>query len=122
MSSSNGQQNLVRLTQLCFILNAALWFVLGAINLANIAGVSGQVVGIIALGVLMLANGAVLLVTGLGLGRQRRWLYYFAVVVVVVNLVLTVTDEFGPLDLVVLALNAILLVLLVVVRKHYTAS
>lgn len=122
MSPSTGWEKLVRVTQLLFLLNATFWFVLGAINLASIAGISGQVVGLMVLGVLMLANGAALLAAGLGLGRPRRWRYFFAVALVLANLVLTVTDEFGLLDFVVLALNAILLVLLLVVRKHFTAE
>ncbi len=68
-----------------------------------------------------MACGAGMVAAGLGLGRRRVW-YYFALAVLAVNIVLTVTDQFGAFDLATLLLDLILLGLLVITRAQYLAA
>jgi hypothetical protein len=75
--------------------------------------------GIIA--ILMLGNAGAMLLSGIGLGRRSRLFYVFALGVLLVNLVLTVTDQVGLLDLLMGALDLVLLGLLIAVRDRYFA-
>ena len=103
-----------------FALNGAAWIVLGVASLARMAGgTAGQPVMLAVLGALMLGNAAVLLWIGRGLGRQRRIFLYLGLAVLAANLVLTVTDQMGLYDWLILALNLGLLVLLLASRTHY---
>lgn len=73
------------------------------------------------IGVLMLLNTAALVWVGLGLGRRERRFYWSAVALVVVNLVLSITDQMGALDWFALALSAAMLALLLATKKLYNA-
>jgi hypothetical protein len=111
----------VRAAQALFYLNAAIWLLFGIWSLARLAGgESGMVITLLVVALLMFGNVAAMLCCGWGLSRpQRRW-YYLALAVVVVNVVLTVTDQFGLFDLITLLVDLVLLGLLLAVRKRYT--
>ena len=110
---------IVLLTQALFFLNAILWIVLGVVFIVDHAS---SLAGGWLIPVLMAANAAVLGVIGWGLGTQRWWFYYAALLVLLVNIVLGVTDDIGLLDVLVLALNTVMLVLLFIKRAWYTAK
>lgn len=101
---------------LCALLGvvAAGWILL-ALSTFGRAGAPGANLAALdaVLGGLMLANAALLLVIAYGIGRRRRWPFYAGVGVLLVNAVLSVTDEFGLLDFLFLLLNLVLLALLV---------
>ena len=71
------------------------------------------------IGVLMLLNTAAMIWVGLGLGRRERRFFWGAVALVVVNLVLSITDQMGALDWFALALSAGMLGLLLATRRLY---
>ena len=56
---------------------------------------------------------------GIGIGRRRRLFYFFAMAILAVNIILTVTDEFGLLDLATLLIDLVLLGPLIVTRSEY---
>ena len=68
---------------------------------------------------LMFADAAALLVCGLWLNRQKAWVYWLAVVVLSLNIVLTIFDQFGVIDFLFVTLNAITLSFLLAGRKQY---
>jgi len=112
-----------RAAQALFYLNAAIWSILGIWSLARLASdESGIKVSLLVVALLMFGNAAAMLCCGWGLSRLRRAWYYLALAVVVVNVVLTVTDQFGFLDLVTLLIDLVLLGLLLAIRKRYTNS
>jgi len=53
------------------------------------------------------------------LGKRRAVWYWLAVAVVAVNVLLSVTDEFGLFDLAVLLVDGVLLILLLAARKRF---
>ena len=69
--------------------------------------------------IFMLANALVLLALARGLWMQKRLYWAVAVVYLVFNLVLTITDQFGLIDLAYLVVIALLLVFLVGTRRNY---
>ena len=103
-----------------FYTNAAIWMPLAAITVRRASGGSPEqrMTGIV-LTVLMVGNALALVLSGLGLKRRSRWFWLFALAVVVVNFVLTWTDQVGWLDVLTGAIDVVLLLLLVVVRKEY---
>jgi hypothetical protein len=122
MSDRSKSPAFVRAAQALFFLNAAIWLVFGIVSLVRLAGeASGMMVTLLIVALLMFGNAAAMLCSGWGLARrQRRW-YYLALAVVVVNVVLTVTDQFGFFDLVTLLIDLVLMGLLLAIRKRYTS-
>ncbi len=107
---------LVSISQGIFLLLALIWTILAILSLKRppsgmTAGHTWLLVG------LMAGNVLALLFSAWGIGRGGRWLYRFAVVVVGVNLILSLTDEFGLLDLLSLLLDSLLLLLLLAARQ-----
>ena len=84
-------------------------------------GPVGQQSAALIVGILMVGNAGAMLVSGIGLGKRSRLFYLFALGVLLVNLVLTVTDEFGLLDLLTGVLDLALLGLLITIRDRYSA-
>ena len=71
------------------------------------------------IGVLMLLNTAAMAWVAVGLGKQQRRFHVVAILLLAVNIVMSVTDQMGPIDWLILALNIGILVLLIVTRKRY---
>ncbi len=72
-----------------------------------------------AIAILMFGNAGALLIAGLWLGRLSKWAWLFALAVLFVNILLTVTDEFGALDLITLVIDLAIVALLVGTRKTF---
>jgi len=62
---------------------------------------------------LMVANALAFFIFTWNIQKRKRWIYHISVLYVAVNLILTVTDEFGALDLIILFTNIITLILLI---------
>jgi glucose-6-phosphate-specific signal transduction histidine kinase len=58
---------------------------------------------------MMIGNAGMLLFVGWRIGRRRRRIYYMALIVLLVNVALTLADDFGPFDFIILVLAGILL-------------
>jgi len=115
----------VRAAQALFFINAAIWLLFGIASLVRMAaGSPGRPTGTFVAGVvavLMLGNAAAMLVAGIGIGRQGRLFFYFAILVLIVNILLTLTDQFGVYDFVTLVIDGFLLGLLLATRSQYLA-
>jgi hypothetical protein len=112
----------VRMARWLFIILGFIWLVFGSWSILRIddSGENISSMMLIAIAALMFINAGVLLWSGWGIGRGKRWYYYFGLIVLAGNIFLTMTDEFGFLDLVVLLIAIVLFVLLVVARSNYT--
>jgi len=72
----------------------------------------------ILVGMLMFGNAFILLLAGIGLAERTRLTFLFAFLILSVNSLLTITDQVGLIDLLILALNLLTLALLVINRKQ----
>ena len=109
--------------QILFFILAAIWLLFGILSLIRMANdATDQTITLWVVAVLVVANAGAMLVAGLGLGSGHRLFYYFALVLLAANLVLTVTDQFGIFDLATLLIDAAVLVLLLVTRKRYLST
>lgn len=114
---------LIRQTRALLIVNGALWLILALASFARLPDQSSlPTEGRPLIAALMFVNAAVLLWLGASLDRARRSTYLLSVLVVLVNLILTVTDEVGLLDLVALLVNVMLLALLLFARSAYLSA
>ena len=84
----------VKIAQALFILGAVIWILFSVISLIRFPGASTSIVAC-----LMVANAGMLLLIGWGLGTRQRRIFYMALAVLVVNVALTLTDDFGLYDL-----------------------
>jgi len=120
MMSTTRAPNSVVTAQALFFVNAAVWLAFGVFSLVRLAtGTAAQTLVLLVVAILMFGNVGAMLVAGAGIGTRRRPFYYFGAVVLVVNIVLTVTDEFGLFDFITLVIDLMLLGLLIVTRSHY---
>jgi len=103
-----------------FFLNAAIWLALGISSLSrpgNNGPASPLTLLIVAL--LLFVNSGAMLVAGWGLGTRWKLFYYFAILLLLGNIILTFTDQFGFLDFVTLLLDCALLGILILHRKVF---
>jgi hypothetical protein len=109
----------LRTAQILLLINALVWIGVGISSLVDFpleeayAGLLWVLVG------LMFANALLFLAVAWGIGRGNRPLFWLGVAQVTVNLVLSVTDQVGFFDVLVLLLNAALLALLFAQRKQF---
>jgi lysylphosphatidylglycerol synthetase-like protein (DUF2156 family) len=67
---------------------------------------------------LMLANAGVILLLGNGLRKRLKLYYPITIIYLVINMLLTITDDFGLADLVYLLFVVVLFILLLVHRRN----
>lgn len=106
--------------QALFYLNALIWLGFGLYTLMNMLGrYPDGTITVYVIGFMMLGNVGAMCFSGILLGWQNKWFYFFAVFVLVSNIVLTVTDQFGFFDLTTLILDLVIFWLLISIRKNY---
>ena len=71
---------------------------------------------------MMLSNAAILAWLAWALSRRNRIIYIITVVLIFATAVLSITDEVGLVDLISLAVNLGLLILLFLARGEYRKS
>ena len=104
----------VIVAQAMFFLNAAIWILFSVLTLRRMHGSMAWIIA-----VLMASNAGAMLLAGWGIRKRHKWFYYLGIAVLAVNIVLTVTDQFGLLDLLTLLIDVTLLVLLLATRSRY---
>jgi len=112
---------LVKITQALFYINVVIWLAFGVITAAWMVNNQDpdQTVVAAIVTIFMFGNAAAMLISGLGLGTRSKWLYFLAVAVIVVNIILTFTDQFGWPDFLTLVIDVVIFVLLIVIRRRY---
>jgi hypothetical protein len=110
----------IRMTRILFYLNALIWLVFGVISLYRLgSGESAYVLTMLVVAVLMFGNVAAMLVAGFVLKWPRKWSFWLATAVLLINIVLTFTDQVGLADLATLLLDLVILSLLIVSREWF---
>lgn len=97
-----------------FFLLAGIWILFGATSLIN-----GSDTLTLILVILMIINAAVLAVIGRGIGKQQRLYYNLGLILLAGNILLTIADEFGWLDLLVLVIYIVLAILMLASRSVF---
>jgi hypothetical protein len=121
MTFSPNNINPIRVAQGLFFMNAVLWLLFGIISIAQMADSNSEqeiTMGIFA--ALMVGNIAAMVISGIWLGKAHKQYYYFALMVLTVNVILTVTDEYGLFYIITLLIDLVLFGLLIAARKRYS--
>jgi lysylphosphatidylglycerol synthetase-like protein (DUF2156 family) len=114
-----GRPAAVRAAQALLIANAVIWLGFGVASFIRIAELGAGSGTLAAVAVLMFGNAAAMLICGVGLGTRRRVFYWLALAVLIVNVVLTFTDQFGAFDLITLVIDLVIVGLLVAARGWF---
>ena len=113
----------VNISLLFVLLNAVIWLVLGFLIAVNrIPGLPDVLAMKIVLAIISLAFAAVLFGLVFLIQRHSRVAYLLALIIFILTCLLTIIDDFGLSDLVVLVLNIIPIILLIKDRKWYLQS
>jgi hypothetical protein len=112
----------VKTAQTVFGLNAVIWLAFGIVSLVRLAGSpSSQTITLLVVAILMFANVGTMLLSAWLIGKRKKLFYGLALAILLVNIVLTFTDQFGLFDLLTLIIDLILLAILLVKRKLFWA-
>ena len=111
----NKISSLLKWTRILFFLNAVVWLGLGILSLSFRALDDGSLVQWV-ITVLMLINGLVMICFGIMIISGGSLVFTLAILYMSLNVVLSITDQFGWVDALILFLNLCLLGSLFVTR------
>jgi len=115
LMGKNQPSKLLNLTRILFFVNAAVWLVFGALSVFQYFE-DGSLPRLIYEG-LMIANAVFMIWFGVMIVTGRNWVFFLAILYMAVNVVLSVTDQFGWIDALILLLNLVILGLLFLARQ-----
>ena len=107
--------------QALFVLNAAIWLLFGIngiLGLARNTTLPQMTLWVVT--ILMFGNVGAMLLAGWWLGKRSRGAFAFALAVLIVNLILTFTDQVGFFDILTALIDLGLLGLILFDRKSYS--
>ena len=119
MDKATAKPRTVFLAQTLFFLNGLIWLALGVVGLVRLADSGNPSVTLWLVAILMFGNVGAMLIAGLWLGQRSRWAFFFALVVLVVNILLTFTDQVGFWDILTVLIDLGLLGFLLYDCKNY---
>lgn len=110
----------VTVAWILFLVTAVIWLCFGMLSLIRAGdGKPGSPELAWILAALMFGNAIILVWLGSGIRNQKKLFFYLAVIYLLINLILTITDEFGTIDLLYLLFVASMLVFLLITRSNY---
>ena len=112
----NQISTMLKLTQVLFFANAIVWFLFGVMGLIRVIEAGSMLRWILA--IMMMANAAVMLWFGVTIVDGQAQVFFLAILYTALNAVLSITDQFGWVDFLILLLNLCLLGLLFVTRHR----
>jgi hypothetical protein len=109
--------NMLKLTRYLFFLNAAVWLAFGIASLLLRALDGGSLVRWV-ITVMMVANAAVMFWFGVKIITGQNRVFFLAILYMALNVALSLADQFGWIDALILFLNLCLLGLLFLTRHR----
>lgn len=106
---------LLKTTRTVFFLNALVWLVFAVMSFSF--AFNGADNWRFVLSALMLINAGIFVGFGFLIRKGQPWVFFLAILYVAVNVVLSITDQFGWIDFLIMLLNLVLLGLLLVTRQ-----
>jgi lysylphosphatidylglycerol synthetase-like protein (DUF2156 family) len=115
-----NNQKVMRISQGLMYLNALIWIVAGVagffLRRMNLNIPSWIFIG---MAILMLGYGVILIGLGIGLGTKNKFVYYAALVMIALSVILPIFDDFGFADLLAVIPAVITLVFLSINKKSF---
>lgn len=113
---SRQVSTLLKTTQATFFLNALVWLIFGAMSFSLAFNGAGN--WRFVLSALMLINASIFVGFGFLIRKGQPWMFFVGILYVALNVVLSITDQFGWIDFFIMLLNMVLLGLLFVTRQR----
>jgi len=114
-----SRKNLVRVL---FFLNAALWFGYVVYIYYDMAVLNNNRSSANIVTIFVFVNAIAMLVSGIQFGKLEKWTYYFALVVVAANTLLTALNILDIFFLGILLLDLFILLNIIPMRRNYISS
>ena len=114
-----GYLSNTKIAQGLFFLSSLIWLAFGAYTLLGMAGRYPNQITIYVVGIVMIGNLGAMALSGFLLSKQNKRFYVFALLVIVVNILLTFTDQFGLFDFITMVIDLVLFGFLISIRKQY---
>jgi hypothetical protein len=115
-----NNQKVMSISQGLMYLNALIWIVAGVagffLRRMNLNIPSWIFIG---MAILMLGYGVILIGLGIGLGTKNKFVYYAALVMIALSVILPIFDDFGFADLLAVIPAVITLVFLSINKKSF---
>ena len=108
---------MLKLTRYLFFINAAVWLAFGIASLLFRALDGGSLARWV-ITVMMIANAAVMLWLGVKIVTGQNRIFFLAILYTALNVVLSIADQFGWIDALILLLNLCLLGSLFLTRRR----
>ena len=108
--------SLLKLTRAMFFVNVLVWLMFGVGSLIRAVEEGSTLRWVITF--MMIANAAVMFWFGVVIVNGQKRIFFLAFLYIALNVVLSITDQFGWVDALILSLNLILLGLLFVTRQR----
>lgn len=120
IKGSPTRKTSINLARLGLVFLGLIWLVFGVYSLIRISGGSSSLANYAwIISGLMFINGGLLIWVGWRLGEKQRRYYLLALLILAVNILLTITDEFGIFDLVTLLIAIGIFILLLATRSVF---
>jgi len=108
--------------RILFFLNAVLWFGYGIYIYYDMAVLNNNRSSADIVTIFVFVNAVAMLVSGIQFGKLEKWTYYFALVVVAANTLLTVLNVLDLFFLGVFILDLFILLNIIPMRRNYISS
>lgn len=108
---------ILKITRILFFVNAVVWLAFGVSSLLFRALDGGSVARWV-ITVMMIANAIVMIWFGVMIVSGRKWVLFLAILYMALNVVLSIADQFGWIDAIILLLNLIVLGMLLLTRHR----
>jgi len=118
MLNPNLSINPVQLARYLFFVAVSVLLIFGVGTLLRINQNPDQKVMYLVYAILFLGDAVLMFMCGLFVAKQKR-VYWFAVVLLSLNIVLSITDQFGVVDFLFLWFNLIILGILIFAREGF---
>jgi hypothetical protein len=122
MKTSSRPINCLKIVQVGFFLNAIVWTILGVYTLWRTSGKPDSSMMMLVIAIMMFGNVGAFIFCGLTISRKSRIIYMIAILVLAINIVLSITDEFGLLDLAIMLIDLLILGFLIAGKKQITRA
>ncbi|MEA3440642.1 MAG: hypothetical protein U9R58_10200 [Chloroflexota bacterium] len=109
---------LIMVIRWMFCIQALVWIIFGAFNLVKGVDSTSEMANMSwIMSVIMFGFACLLIWVGWSIGRMDQRFFFIGLIVLGLTIILTVTDEFGVFDLIILVLNVVTFALLIMARS-----
>jgi hypothetical protein len=109
---------LIMVIRWMFYIQALIWVIFGAFNLVRSVDSASEMANMSwIMSAIMFGFACLLIWVGWRIGRMDQRFFFIGLIVLGLTIILTVTDEFGVFDLIILVLNVVTFALLIAARS-----